>query len=622
MRLPEISIRISSEHAAKALANTPATLPQPRNHQLPTCQKGIFVGLDLGTTNTVLTLLHQDRVAPVFLELNGITRTHYFGGYEVNPLSEEYDSKVKLLTPPSIPTAVREHPSTKRWWSRFIPNKTHMPRALIGEAALADYQSGRIGSVKGFKSELAKDALQLVGIGGKLTAIESAELYLSELIRLAQNEHKFRIREITVTTPVERYDGYRAVIKQILNKLGVKKVNFVDEPVAAAIGYGLSFGTQRFKNTMVVDIGGGTLDISLVELSTAVADSGSCKVIAKTGRKIGGDDIDRWLLADYAERTEATDILKLLEHEQNARLNPGQRMSDQDAWNLGLLLDQARETKERLLFELSSSMERTDSNPEGLWAARLRNTPTSINYSRQMLEEILEKRGFYARLRASLTEVLNSAEMNGVNKSEVGKVLLVGGSSLLPNVREILEEFFPSEAIAEHSPFHAVSQGAAVFAAGRIPIHDILAHDYALRVFDSSKHTGTYQTLFAAGTRIPTAPHSIDVVPLCLNGEPESIYKLLILELAKVANVGEQQLVRGEDGTLRILNHGDEVAERSLNSANPTIGHLNPPHQPGDKTPRLTLTFQVDADGWLLATAKDLKSGTTVMDRQQVVRVG
>src|SRR6185295_817132 len=96
------------------------------------------------------------------------------------------------------------------------------------------------------------------------------------------------------------FETYRAEVQQALRQLGVRRVRFVDEPVAAALGYGISLGSDR--TVLVADVGGGTMHVVLVRLSPQGAVSGQATVLAKRGRPLGGNAVDGWVLADLCRQ--------------------------------------------------------------------------------------------------------------------------------------------------------------------------------------------------------------------------------------------------------------------------------------------------------------------------------
>jgi len=109
-----------------------------------------------------------------------------------------------------------------------------------------------------------------------------------------------RMDPVDPTVPVDAYEGYRAQLQDIARSLGVRRLRFVDEPLAAALGYGLGIASDR--NVLVVDIGGGTMHIALLRLTAAGVQQGHAEILAKQGRALGGDTVDGWLLDHVCRR--------------------------------------------------------------------------------------------------------------------------------------------------------------------------------------------------------------------------------------------------------------------------------------------------------------------------------
>ena len=157
----------------------------------------------------------------------------------------------------------------------------------------------------------------------------SPGLFLRELFSEVSKQTGERIRELAVTVPVDAYESYRAELRSVLRELGVKTIHFVDEPVAAAAGYGVSTGST--KRVLVVDFGAGTLDLALVNVDAKGMESGRCEVIAKTGRAIGGSHVDEWIFEAFCNRL-------------------GYRMDAADDFWKRLVIEEARNVKEQAVY--------------------------------------------------------------------------------------------------------------------------------------------------------------------------------------------------------------------------------------------------------------------------------
>jgi molecular chaperone DnaK (HSP70) len=175
--------------------------------------------------------------------------------------------------------------------------------ALIGRQALErNIDSAHEAFAPTFKPSLERESLRpLARVGHRhFTAREIARTFLRELLAQVKQATGQRIRDLVVTSPVSAFETYRAEIQEIGHALGIKRLRFLDEPVAAALGYGLNLTRER--TVLVVDIGGGTMHLALVQLTPGGAIAGQARVLAKQGRPLGGNAVDGWVLADVCRQ--------------------------------------------------------------------------------------------------------------------------------------------------------------------------------------------------------------------------------------------------------------------------------------------------------------------------------
>jgi hypothetical protein len=167
--------------------------------------------------------------------------------------------------------------------------------------------------------------------------------------------------------------------------------------------------------------------------------------------------------------------------------------------------------------------------------------------------------------------------------------------------------------------------GACAYAADRIALSDFIVHDYALETFDPRTRAPQHTAIVPRGTRFPSAMDlwKRAMVPTCSLGEPERVFKLVICEVDDGHNGDERHFGWDAAGRLHSLDSdrkGPPYVVR-LNESNPTLGHLDPPHQPGDRRPRLEVAFGINDDRWLCATVTDLASRKRLMQEDPVVRL-
>jgi molecular chaperone DnaK (HSP70) len=481
----------------------------------------------------------------------------------------------------------------------------------IGRPAL-ELNSGKLypNYVHAFKPYLGLDALRVVARAGKerFTARDVARIFLRELFAEVHRTTGERIRDLVITTPVESFESYRAELAAITRQLGVTKLRFVDEPVAAAIGYGLGAGRTRL--VLVVDFGGGTLDLALVRIEARNMESGQCDVIAKEGRAIGGNLVDQWLVEAFCK-------------EMDYPITPDEQNEQMKFW-YHLLLGEARRVKEAVFFNPTESF--LIAPPEELrrFEARLRGEQGLAEFSRERLMRVLDENGMYRELRSCLAGIKQHMERQGISFDDVSDVLMVGGSTLLPGVFDVFTETFGRDRVRAWQPFEAVAYGACAFAAGSLTQSDFIVHDYALRTYRNNGQEVEFPVVVPRGTRFPTASDiwRRQFVPTCALGLPEDQFRLVICEIGR--DDGQQRRFAW-DAEGRLHKIGGESGSSSLvvplNESNPTLGRLDPPHQPNDRRPRLEISVGVNADRWLSATVQDLYSKKYLMKDEPVVRL-
>lgn len=551
--------------------------------------------LDLGTTNSGVACWDDSLGKPRLIELPAICR--------------KLDAKDPLEAPRLVPSAVHflENPGLLDRLGSWPPLQRQLflgRRALIGRQAL-ERNEGTVhpSFVPTFKPGLSGEALRPLARVGRegLNARDAAYAFLRELLREVKRTTGERVRDLVVTSPVSAFEMYRAEVQQVLKKLGVRRVRFVDEPVAAALGYGISLSHAR--TVLVVDVGGGTMHVVLVRLSPQGAVSGQATVLAKRGRPLGGNAVDGWVLHDLC-RQMGQDLAA--EDDEITRL-----------WRR-LMFAEACRVKESVFFEEEAAFLLS---PGGMTSRAAPQAGGLVTLTRGRLREILDENGFYRSLAASVDEVM---EQGRVDANAVDDVLLVGGSTLLPGFFSWFEERFERRRVRAWQPFEAVAYGGACFAGDRMDALDFIVHDYAFVTHDPKTGDVQHTVIVPRGTRFPTSSEiwKRQLVPTCALGEPENVFKLLICEVSR-ADGGERRFVWDAAGDVHKVGgaSGDAQVVVPLNAASPTLGYLDPPHSPGDRRPRLEISFGVSSERWLLATVRDLLTQKDLMREEPVIRL-
>ncbi|MBF2080270.1 MAG: Hsp70 family protein [Synechococcales cyanobacterium T60_A2020_003] len=409
------------------------------------------------------------------------------------------------------------------------------------------------------------------------------------------------LSSLTFTVPVDSFEAYRNWLGQVCQSLNVDQVRMLDEPTAAALGYGLNGG----ETVLVIDFGGGTLDMSLVRLEQANTATGKplgfllkwgqknlaeesaqrpklARVLAKAGENLGGSDIDHWLVDAFA-KTDGLPITAL-----TLRL------------------------AERLKIQLSEQSEATEAyfNDETFESY-------SLHMDRDRFTQLLSDRGFFERLEGCLTQVLRQARRQGLEPSDIDAVLLVGGTAQIPAVQDWVRQQFDPEKVRSEKPFEAIAQGALQLSQG-FEIKDFLYHSYGIRYWDRRNNRHGWHPLIKEGQPYPT-PEAVELV-LGASMDNQPRIEVVIGELGAEGTTATEVYFDGDRLVTRTLST-EQTQVQPLNDTDSarTLATLDPPGYPGSD--RIKLLFQVDGDRFLRVTVEDLLTARTLMEEQVIVRL-
>jgi len=507
------------------------------------------------------------------------------------------------------------------WQTPLIPSAIYFQdvgRAIIGRPALAarEILHGSdlvaLGPLaRSFKKTLAQASQRPVAQLGSdsISARQCATTFLKELLQHTANYERMRadpnrtlmqrivgalrwwrkegqVTDLTMTVPVESYQPYRAELAQISRKLGVSRFHTLDEPVAAALGYGIDLTDE--KHLLVVDFGGGTLDLAVVR--THASGPGAreprsgprhATLLAARGLTYGGETIDSWIADFGCERLRA---------HQDA-LRP-------------LLLSQAEAIKK----DLSNKASVADSSYFLLQGGG------RIEIKREEFLVMLEERGLYKTLE-TLTEATLDDCKHQIHESQIDAVLLVGGSTLLPGVRDLYENLFGPQRVHYWEPFEAVVKGAAVFGAG-FSVDQIVHHDYAIRVYNDAQQRPEYERLVRRGTGYPT-PNPFETRYYAVT-EGQQHFRLPICE---VGYAGRMSIPwnRRMNGNEYWLPSEAEESECVIALNEGDALKLVPPG--AGTQARLRIDFTIDQDRFLIATIHDLLKQRDLRTEDRVMKL-
>lgn len=410
------------------------------------------------------------------------------------------------------------------------------------------------------------------------------------------------VDSLIFTVPVDSFESYRNWLGGVCEKLAVNQVRILDEPTAAALGYGIGGSGETL---LVIDFGGGTLDLSLVKLSLATQmevnqvksplgfllkwgdrtlknasvssnpTAQTAKVLAKTGQNLGGIDIDNWII-DYFHQEfglpKNSLVTRLAERIKIA-------LSSQESVTEVYFNDQTFESYE-------------------------------LTLSRSQLQQILEKQKFFVNLDSALDRVRQQALRQNIDLAQVDAVLLVGGTAQIPAVQEWALQHFPAQKVKSNKPFEAIAHGAI---SQGWELKDFLYHSYGVRYWDKRYKKHNWHTIIKSGATYPLDKP----VELTLGA---SIANQPSIELV-IGELGETNVeVYFEDQRLvtRVLN-GKQVAAQILNEHSKVIAKLDPLGQVGSD--RLKVFFQVDEKRTLRITVLDLLTKQKLLEDVAVVQL-
>jgi molecular chaperone DnaK (HSP70) len=437
----------------------------------------------------------------------------------------------------------------------------------------------------------------LPAIDGQTISFEKiGELFLTNIVENIKTI-PLPIDSLIFTVPVDSFETYRHWLGEVSQSLQVEQVRMIDEPTAVALGYGQS-GAELL---LVIDFGGGTLDLSLVKLDQTakqkplgfilkwgeknLAESSAQKakiarVLAKAGQNLGGADIDHWLMDYFA-------------HSQNLPKN-------------ALTLRLAEKLKIQLSLQPQASEVFFDDQT-------LDSGELLLN--REQLENILREQQFLANLDEAIQQIFQQARRQGIEAKDIDAVLLVGGTAQIPAVQNWVKQYFDNSQIKSHKVFEAIAHGALQLSLG-IEIKDFLYHSYGVRYWDRRKNTHNWHPIIKSGQPYPMEQPVELLLGASLSNQPS--IELILGELGNETGATEVYFDGDRLITRKLTNN---QAVQPLNDTNQgrNIASLNPPGNPGSD--RIKVQFQVDDQRFLRITVDDLLTKDRLLNNQAVVQL-
>ena len=484
-----------------------------------------IIGIDLGTTNSVISVI-EGGTPTVIANAEGARTTPSIVAYT--------NKKERLVGQVAKRQAVTNPENTLFSSKRFIGKRFE---------EIAD----EVSKVP-FKVVPSDDGFCLFEVNGKkISPQEVGSVILSKLKKDAETYLGYEVKEAVITVPAYFNDAQRQATKDAGKVAGFNVKRIINEPTAAALAYGLN--KNEDKTIAVYDFGGGTFDVSVLEVSNSVVEVKS----TKGDTHLGGDDIDNkivdWIISEF-KKDQGTDLLS----------------KDKMA------IQRVREAAEKAKIELSAKQETSIDIP---FVTADESGPKHLNmtFRRSELNKLIDS--LVDRTVQICKEALSDIDLD---PSKVDEVLLVGGSTRVALVQEKIKEFFKKEPNRSVNPDEVVALGAAV-QAGILSndVKDVLLLDVTSLSLGIETLGGVMTKLIEKNTTIPTKKSQV----FSTAEDNQSMVSIHVLQ-------GEREMAADNQALGKFELVGIPPAPRGV--------------------PQIEVTFDIDVDGIIHVQAKDLGS--------------
>ena len=407
------------------------------------------LAIDLGNTNTVIAFQDQKDINPILIEIPNITSS-----------------------PGVIPTAI------------WCEETSSIVKIGISALKMRNSSNSDLYFHSNFK-RLIGNPVEKINKKNILSPNECGEKFFKFL--WANIPQKYKIERLVLTAPIDTYRGYRQWLINLCGEISVDEIALVDEPTAASLGIKVPFGSI----IMTLDIGGSTIDMNIVKIEGGEGKSGPiaellkfngndvssiskqklkcAEIISKTGSKIGGKDIDQWIV-DYfiPDNKYAINLLKA--EEIKCKLSSSS-IKYENKYLIKLFIEGYQEKE----FYLS----------------------------KEILEEIIIKNNLLNHLNSLLKDLLNEARGKFCTVDDLSSIVLVGGGTQIPLVKDWIKKKISKVEIKSPPPIESIALGALSMTPG-VKIKDILSKGLSIRLFNKREQKHFWYPIFCKGQTWPT----------------------------------------------------------------------------------------------------------------------